>query len=440
MKKALVLLLVLAIAGGVAFAQAPDFTITGEVRATTSFDLGGSGDEVTAMFSDDTYGLIGFGWDLNGYNVGLNFKVNPWGYTFDSAWATTISMVGSYLGDTWGFKAEIPILKSDALAGAVHGVTPGDGVPLIPLWGVEVSTLWGYWYLFNEMVLLEVAFDNGRANGLWAVSSLVGGNVANDVMDEGAGILINFEGVHGLNVGIVFDDKVWNTWDANSGEDKIVNLFKTMGLGGNYDLGFMAFSLEGRLVYPAGYSITPNPDDVDAEVFLGTAFDFGALSVGADLGLYGLGKFGNYGRVDFGVGAEFASGPLTVGLNLRIRDIMDNRKAYVAYAYGGDIYDDFFGGRMVTADPYVSFQISENLFAKAGVGFYIGLGGEDRYAFSTKNEIGIAFNPLLAYHFLGGEGDGVTNGIVFEYKLGYDIGYAQEIIDNWFKIGFRWSF
>ena len=434
MKKALVLLLVLAIAGGVAFAEAPAFSIGGEARIATRIDFAPEENVNNQVLLDgDAYGKIIFDWAIDGYNVGISFTSSPLSAWNEAGFAMNI--YGEYAGDGMGFKAEFPIILSDGYVS--FNTQLGRFAP---------TNLWGYWELFGNALLLDVSYAGGRDDPLWAVSSLVGGNVGQ--LDGNRAIRLNFQGVTDLNVGVYFDgewmfgDKVHASPDPTPAiNNNVVNIFKNMGIGVNYNLGFMALSLEGQLL--TGWAGAESVDDVDAEVFLGSKFDFGLITLNADLGLYGLGRFGTKGRVDLGVGVDFTSGPLSVGVILRFRDFMDNDRGYARYNYGGEIYGDYTGGRMVAVDPYVKYTISDNLYAQALIGFYVGLGDEELGALnsSTKSEIGIAFEPLLAYFFKGGaDGDDPANGMVFKYRLGYDIGATGEIIDNYFYMGFRWTF
>ena len=183
----------------------------------------------------------------------------------------------------------------------------------------------------------------------------------------------------------------------------------------------------------------PAGSRVNASVYLGVLFEdlFPGFTLKADLALRGLAQFGDRGRVDLGVGFEFDAAPLTVGLNLRARDIMDNLAPFTDF--GGDIEvfgGDFGGGRVVTVDPYASFAINDKLWAGFDLGFYVGLGR----AASSKNAMAVAFKPKLAYNFLGdGATDDPGNGMVFSYELGYDFDVG-ETITHQLSIGYRWTF
>jgi len=290
-----------------------------------------------------------------------------------------------------------------------------------------------------------VSYSGGRDDQLWAVSDLVGGNVGD--LKGASALRLNYAGVPGLNAGIYFGGGLFNELTAaGSFEDAM----KSVGIGMSYDLGMMAFSVEFDLfVGDRGGS----NDNVNISTYLGVAFAdlIPGFSVNADLALVHLASFVDEGVVSFGVGFEYADGPLTVGLKLRGRDLMDTRKnegqglggefsfPKVTALSGAHTANDYGGGMIVTVDPYASYEINDNLCVGVDFGFYIGLG--DGW---TKNLMVIAFQPALYYNFIGigasgDDPDDPSNGMVFKYTMGYDVDEGDLQAHELF-VGFRWKF
>jgi len=201
MKKILVLLLVLAVAGGV-FAQEWSLSGGARVGAKVDFDSDLPQANIVKGTGDyDTHGGLDAVYDRgDGLTVKLGFGV-------DAGDSGSIGATVHYDGDNYALEVAAPIkflLLSGVFVGDPAGPNDAKGNATVGgsqwLRGIgSIDKLWGYYNLLGGMVHLEGAFK-GRDNEWWKSNDTAGTVGAN--LNGSAGLLTNVN-IGGLDFGIL---------------------------------------------------------------------------------------------------------------------------------------------------------------------------------------------------------------------------------------------
>jgi hypothetical protein len=201
MKKILVVLLVLAVAGGV-FAQQGNWSVGGGAKVGTIVDFEPSDATVGANGDGDwnNKGSLDLGYDVgNGLKVSIGFAVEVNGYGGEKA--NGISLAAEKNADNYAAKVSSNLMK--LFSGYASNAAYSN----------VIDSLWGYYKMLGGMVHLEAAY-RGRDNGWWGSDDTYGGGWAN--LNEMSGILTNVE-IQNLQFGIqvphIFDfDSIGTPW------------------------------------------------------------------------------------------------------------------------------------------------------------------------------------------------------------------------------------
>lgn len=304
MKKILVVLLALAVAGGV-FANEGEWSLGGSAMVGTRVDLDpllreDDGEPATAYSADTdwTDGSFGIYYERDGIEVGLDF-----GLFYD------LSGSVSYDGENFkfGLGANLgKLLFANALG-------DGDDEGIFGLFaGSLISSLWGSYEMLNEMVHLEVAYKSRDITGEYWTSNTVGafystngnfrGSYSWNATFDGAGNTFSaFEG--GSNSNFLLANLHLNQIDFGI---ILPNLFYNANLGVGYDYhNYVASPYspseytpveDGKAYFVAdvlkntvfGVKVNMQPIEFAAQILLrdyavyfGGNVDFGQLSLGA---------------------------------------------------------------------------------------------------------------------------------------------------------------
>jgi len=454
MKKILVVLLILAVAGGV-FAQEGSWSIGGKAEIGTRIDF----DPIPGVKAEDEVALI------------RSIGYNPWGNTHGEA-TLSYNNEGLNIGLTWN----------------THG---GDGGPalsyngdnykfvaetnlsqLIDTGSVDIGRLWGEYLFLNGLISLEAAY-NSRDNGdgtwtsdksgvfssLWATygpQSPAGGIRTNffhnDVFGDGDTFAaFDHPSLLMANVNL----------DAISFGVQVRNFFDRDGQG-----------IQGWAEYGSNNATTKLIDDVIKSSVIGLKFNMSPLEVAAQFRLKQAGVY---------FGGKFFAGPLTVGLSFnglfqgseRDDGTYDNDKRM---KFGGDVafngglfdagikaYYDRRNDAVVVGDysttigvlPRFSYNaIPTHLRFEVNTGFYFinNLAG----GVEESSEFIWAVQPQLLWNFrgtgAGGYYGGLDTGILIRYRMasafdpniamkaeGYYGGLTSDAA-NFLDLVFRWNF
>ena len=150
MKKSLVFLLILAVAGGI-FAQEGSFSWSGSVDINGKLDFVGQALEdavVTTIDDAPIAASVDFLYEKGGLTLAMNFSATAWDDDDgDLDWADNaaagITAGVTYIGDNFGFHAEMDILN--------NSMGPYEGP----------NSLWGYYGFFDNTLRWDVAYRGG---------------------------------------------------------------------------------------------------------------------------------------------------------------------------------------------------------------------------------------------------------------------------------------
>jgi hypothetical protein len=425
MKKILVLLLVLAVAGGV-FAQQGEFSLGGVVEIGSYIDFENSPALNTASgyFQPyDYYGPVNGNFELNysrdALRVGLYFNTFDW---------SSIGAGFEYDGGNFKMQADTSIVDTDG-GGLIFG-------------SANAGRLWGYYKFVNEMVHLELAY-NSRDTEFWA-SDKIG----------------TFNGSPVTNLANLWGAGPWPGGDTFTKVDHHNYLLTDVGLE-NLNFGVMIPSLfrDDMVHGNAGTPTTTGPfrqaisgkaaneiiDDVLMKTIVGVKFNMTPIEVAAQF------RIDDY-SVYFG--GKWFVGPVTVGLSFMgilktptdaklmkfgggVNYDAESFGAHVNGWYGIDSADSNNRGTQIGIEPGFTYKaIPTHLMFKTDIGFYF-TGGKTG---GEKNDIDVnwAVQPQLFWNFLGtGASDNwywpSKTGIILRYRLVSD---ATNALD----VSFRWSF
>jgi hypothetical protein len=405
MKKALVFLLILAVAGGI-FAQDGTITWSGEFRAGAEVDFTG-GDPSIAPVYDHNYGLGRLSYDKGALNTEFAFKGE-----FNEASDTATTLNGSLsafleYGDGVNGETAIPFkvaVKSNLLDTTNGGVL-GFGEP---------ATAYAYYYFWERQIKLDVSY-RGYETIYWRASDIVAS--AWDNLDGNAGIVLSYrpQFLSGLSTGfwfplVVSANTSGTAITKGSFPGSLEDYFSWTVFGIKYD--------SGKFIISAQYNNAGGWDRQAAN--LGLKFIVSdALAVRGDFQFENFGDFGDQGIIAGGLNGEFVALPLTAGLTAKITAL-------------GTASDAASG--LLSINPYVYYNIvADTLQARLPITLDIGI--QDNKALNA-----LTVAPALYWNFKqDGVGDDPASGLLFNYTLKYALD-AGELDTSTLGVKFRLAF
>jgi hypothetical protein len=458
MKKILVLLLILAVAGGV-FALDGEWQLSGmaEVGGTLDFQLN---DDDVLIAQGEGYNRVYGGWGgING-RLGLNYLWDAVkiGVEFNTWDGDAIGGNLEYNGESFKFQAATNLAQ---LISGNWGIWLGDGETDISggfddAWGVwynrmNVGRLWGSYSMLGGLVQLEAAF-NSRDNEWWTADKTAAFNSVLGFNDGGTAIT----GLAGIAM---------EPW---AGGDTFTKVDHHNFLLSSVELENLSFGVMIPNVFAWGGSDLI--EDVLKNMVAGFSFDMQPVKVAAQfqMGNYGVyfGLVWSFGVIDTGLSFTGIFKPQLGG----VEDLIDVK----LFKFGGSVEykSDAFGVKVggyyamdtIALKPAVASAVGYSADARitqigiepsfwynvipthltfdVKVGFYLN-GGK---VGSTKadTEVGWAVEPQLFWNFLG---TGATNnywglgtGMIVRYRLVGGDKYETMDDNNKLDVTFKWSF
>ena len=425
MKKALVLLLILAVAGGI-FAQ--ELSWSGEVVAGTLIELG---DKVVEPN------------DKGGVDKIVTAKADD-----DDGHGMKASLTATYDATDWGLKIGIGTNTGSALNDGMHFTT---------------GNAYGWMNFLGGMINVKAGLID---DAVWGTGGELDDNVSN-----GPGMRVEVTPIEGLNVGVKFH---FATDDHNLGRDKIANWFQETAIGASYGndmfnfaVGLKLWSEESGFNVPDKTGIIfdktdPAYDPIKEEKYwdeyytaldaawggkgkltpygdtdIKLIFAFGIkpiapLSILIDGGFYGLGDFSENGKIVVYEEISFqVMDPLSVGILLG------------EWIHG----DSDLGFCELLAKPWVEYALNDQM--SVGVGIPIRLAkyaDVDETDFTVDYVLGFksfGMDPWFKYT-LGGSYVKLGYGFTFMSEnhsgLTNDEGKGKSSLDHYIRILFGYSF
>ncbi|MCL2271726.1 MAG: hypothetical protein FWC19_02840 [Treponema sp.] len=451
MKKILVVLLILAVAGGV-FAQG-NWNLGGKVElgATMDFNNAGQFPETDgpgfnaldfAAWGDDggvNRAAVELKYGNEGFNAGLLFR------TWDALRATV-----SYYGENYGFGGRVYLLST-------LFNTANDGA--ISIW--NDLELWGNYKMLNGLVDLRVGVNNWISDpwrsdmsfGIFRGDKYIGGTKYNEWGT------FDFQGDSGTpgSFPIKEQSHVWANFCCRSGIMANFNFsgisFGAMLRSTPDNTGTRFFWEDGRNAMDkndAGYR--PNEfdlvNDVLSTLILGMKFDFYPIEVAAQ---FNVDKFGAYVGLNWAFTDAISAGLSFAGVFKEedTNTILDTKAVFGASLnYGADVF-----GVSIKAGYYFDAEIQARSDAGNGgiVGVapsvwfnvlpaYLQVNVASDFMFGEEG-FGWRFVPGILWNFKGtGAGDWGT-GIGLHYVLYKPYGAIEDLNNyNEANITFRWNF
>jgi hypothetical protein len=474
MKKILVVLLVLAVAGGV-FAQQGEWSLSGTVDIGTYIDLDADGPVNGAK---EAVVYRGGGWfQPYDYYGPINGKLEL-GYSYEGAkidigfGTHSDAFIGqlTYDGENFKFQAGADLA---ALTNKGTGVK-ADGSH--DTWGYyNASRLWGYYKLLNELIHLEIAYNSrdtqfwvsdttgafwgagGKANVVANVTAfnpwgtyVFGGDASFTKVDHNNYLLADV-GLEGLSFGIMMNNLFYNQFiEADNAKDRADG--RKAPDFGMYtdDVNFKGFPKALYEDKANGYSLV---DQVLKKLIFGLKFEMSPLEVAAQLLVD-----------DYGVyfGGKWFVGPVTVGLSFMGILLPTNADGSRAVGQrdmkvGGNVeYNaDSFGANIkaflaldgnttaqnrtqIGVEPGFFYNvIPTHLFFRTDIGFYFTNVYQVSEKDANQSKVNWAIRPQLIWNFMGtGAANGYygfNTGMLFRYVLLSD---AINALDIAFKFKF----
>ena len=428
MKKTLVVLLILAVAGGV-FAQ--EFTWTGGVKIGGWLDLhskdGGKSDPPPSYAPDvedeRAHATVTLNYDNEGFHAELEFSGNfekddphkptPAEWTADGS----LSATASYDAEDWMIQL------------GFGGLQSGD---------VTVDSLWGYWYLMNQKIKLDIAYL-GWDEVYWQVSDIVDDNDW-DNLDGIGGFRLNILPVDGLSFGFMFPGRHIDDDGTTVIPGYPVNTVDFLpSFFWNFVFG-IKFEKEDKFAFGLMYEHADLSAEAQKAVLMAQFHLGDSLLIGAEVAGYNLGGFGDAGQLSFGAQLEYNAAPMTFGV-------------YAKLLHFG-IYKDSKEGDIVL-NPYMLVEaIEDTLLVKFDLVFKMGDTSQDTSkgqdwgpGFGTGYRFSDEFNQLYITPsvFWNPMGDGIDDdpdkALIFQLSWGFqDILRASATMETKLYVGFCWAF
>jgi len=488
MKKILVVLLVLAVAGGV-FAQEGEFSFNGtaQVGAVVNFDPVPSIDSDLATSSPTQYNRLYDSWDHIKGELGINYSRDGFGagltfMTSSHNGGSSITADLTYGGENFNFQAQAPI-------------TDGSWGGLL-FDGKALNALWGNYSFLDGLFFLEAAFVKAGSD-FW-VSDYVGtfrdwqglgsdvivtdpfnGDGKNTFTHTGgdsygsvANYIVGDVRLQGLSFGLmmrnIFSDKMSWTWEDDV--NKYAIELKSPNAFVDDVLRKMVFGVKFEM----------NPIEVAAQflmedygVYLGGKWFIGPVTVGLsfmgilaesepDITKWDFAPI-DYSKVEFEAG-DNGWQKATVEINPTKRGYKTTNNTKMKIGGGvnfdsdgyGAVIKGFFGidGNKATTytnqigiEPGFYYNvIPTHLKFQLDAGFYFFSVYKDNKAQKETtgyNPVQFALQPQLFWNFLGtGAGGYGGTGIALRYRLVGGDAKKDPImnLNNKFDVNFKWSF
>ena len=414
MKKTLVVLLILAVAGGV-FAQ--EFSWSGGVDINGKIDflntdffnhqaiIGQDGDGSTAGHVDLEY-------TNGGLTLGVGFSAKYWDADDGLIEDATIGLSAGYVGENFGLHVEMDLLGTASFTSA------------------GPTSLWGYYTFMDEALRFDVAYKGG-GNGNWVVSDLVleeftdGKANATGIKDMGlwnwdrldgaGGFQVTYTGIEGLSFGVQlpfdFDEIVSGTTNKTFGGYFILSSL----WGVKYDVDPLSLSFMLNL----NPKVEPIPPHDLEGIYVDIHFGFGyklndAMAIKGDVA---LASFADEFFAAAGLQFDYEAAPLNAGIKVIFHDFTDKNGLNADwYGFGLEI------------NPYVGYWFIEDVLkGNLGLTFKQGLGDYNDTLSVLEISPGIEYNV------------DPNAKITLGYTMGFDLDLS-EIATNAITLGFSWSF
>ena len=422
MKKVLVFLMILAAAGGGAFAESGEFSWSGSMEISARAELlnqvwVGCDDPVNCTLpgafcnecnfenemwiggdpGGNTKANVDLAYTRGDLTLGMGFEAVHHDEDDGHVRTGRITLSALYETDRWGVFGSMNLFSNEG--GWTNLLNPGP------------NDLWGYFLFMDGDLRFDASFYGG-GNGIWAVSDIVLEEYFDGWNRAETGFQFTYTGIEGLSAGIMLP---W--WFGPIGPwSPLLNdyVFNQMTVGATYEADAFSVSLMITL------------EEHATNFHIGAAVDLGE---GMDL------KFDYFSHFDsnddqwmaFGIAFTFEEGPLTAGITLKGLDLTDRGRWY-------------YRGRLLVIEPFAAYEINEDLTARLDISFVNGLG--DR---NSDNDTGnmlvrsLTIEPGLAISV--GENAGINLGLGFKLDLGLsDRDSNAPSSSAWFTAGFKWSF
>jgi len=446
MKKILVVLLILAVAGGV-FAQEGSWTLgaSAEIGTRINIDpnpgandpviLNSTGYHVPYHHWGPTRGTLSIGYSRGALNIGNAIANRSDG----SVWMTNITASGDNYRFTW----EGNLLRFIGQSGA-----PVTGDP-------RIHRLWGEYKMLNEMLNLVIAY-RGPDTQYWYSDDT--GAILEDVVSAGA-MFGNWSTRHhylfGGGNGVTNYGRTFTRVDGNN------------FVAADFNFAGLNFGLLIPNIFPDAFTASAGDDGTTTDLaYIGAIHGSGSPLATAELVEHALKKsvFGvkldmspvevaaQFRLYDYGIyfGGKFFAGPVTVGMSFMgiLNDPSGSRTMkfggavdYNAGAFGAGIAGWYRNDRptaianvfntSIGIEPSFFYNvIPTHLRFELNAGFYF----HDVYDGGTvafSKDIYWAVQPQLFWNFRGtGAGSfwGVSTGIIARYRIISEFVNAADII------------
>jgi hypothetical protein len=406
MKKLLVFLLILAVAGGLFAQDAGTFTWTGAARLGTIIDLIPDDPTIAPnnQYAEATLTYNKSALQLQAYVYG-NYGTP----------AVTSSLYAVY-GDGINGEANIPY----RLAAKIGGSAAGNGYNIFTF-DSNLTLLYGWYSFFDNQLKVDVAYK-GWDEGFWVTpGELVVSNYAN--LNGLSGIRFRYTStvVTGLSAGLVFPGMAGVPGlVADPATELLVTPFKNTVFAAKY--------ANGPLTAAGALKLGPSETE-KAYVGVGYTIIPDTLSAKADFEFHNLGGFGDTGFIEAGANVAYTAAPLTAGLTLKVQDDAEGDTGGIALNSNSGILSVFY------AKPYVYYNIiADTLQARLPITFAKGINEAAEKVTFIQVIPGLYWNLAAT-----GVTDDPGRGILTTWTIKYDL-EAGKMATNAVNLTFRWNF
>jgi len=445
MKKILVVLLVLAVAGGV-FAQEGEWSLSGAVSVGTHIDL-----DIDIDTNDDP--VVGYsdGTDRTNSTFGISYERGGIGIGIDFGQFNDFSGTLTYDGENFKFKAGANLSK---LFFAVAGGSVDDNSAYFG--DSLTNSLWGSYEMLNGMVHLETAFKSRDISGKYWTSNTVGA-----FYDNGAnnGTFLGYRDTLSLNKTF---DGAGNSFSAFDGGNFLLANLSLNNLSFGVLVPNLFFSEQYGVGNRNGYAKSPvasyrSYDDTESALL--AADIMRKMVVGVKVDMQPMEFAAQILLEDYAVyfGGSIGFGNLTAGASfmgiLAPTDGDGEPTHETIMKVGGSVgYDtDAFGagleawlgmlgdpsnenGTQVGFEPYFSYNvIPTHLQFKVNASFIFNNVYNGSEKDTENSEVIWGLKPQLYWNFLGTGAGTWDTGIGVKYTMIKD---RQNTLDVMFKFSF----
>jgi hypothetical protein len=417
MKKILVLLLILAVAGGV-FALDGEWGLSGMAEFGAIVNL----EPNQAVVTSSTYNMPYGHYDDIMAQLGISYKWEALSLGVDLNYGGGVGGDLQYDGESYKFQAATNIFP---------GMAAGN---FADIWG---SRLWGYYELLNNMIHLEASY-NGRQFSWWesdksALSNPLWGmdGTFTDV-DHEASLVANLQ-LENIQFGLMAQNFI------------VDGRTKVMGTKGTFHDAW--FNMDGMNPRRQGLGLELIDDILKAMIF-GVKFAMQPFEVAAQF------EFASYGVY---IGGKIGFGPVTVGLSFS--GLLDGDEKPVSAGVNIEYGADAFGANLKGWFKYVKTGPSSNttligiepgffynvipthLRFQLDAGLYFA--GGKTGGTKLTSDVDWAIQPQIFWNFLGtgagGYYGGWNTGMILRYRITSmesDAGVKTNAVDVTFRFGF----